>query len=109
MQVRYTDEAIDDVQEILDYLSDRSPTTASRFEMELVALTAKLGKHPEIGYPVGSLGVRIYRKAEFRSLPWSVVYWTDAVQEKIWIVVVRHRSRHPSYGMKRGVPSDPLP
>jgi len=108
MQVLYTDEAIEDVREILDYLSDRSPATARRFEMELGALTAKISKYPEIGFPVEG-AKRSYRKAELRSLPWSVVYWTDAVRETTWVVIVRHRSRHPSYGMKRGTSGDPPP
>ena len=103
MEVRYIDEAIDDVREILDYLEDRSPQAAERFELELKKLVTKVGKHPEFGFPVR----RTLRKVALRGLPWSVVYRIDNARSTVWIVVVRHRMLRPSYGMERRIPDGP--
>lgn len=100
MEVRYIGAAIEDVREALDYLHERSPLVAARFELELGAVVAKLCEHPDFGFPVGEG----FRKVGLRTLPWSVVYRIDPPAEKIWIVVVRHRLRHPSYGTDRSVP-----
>ena len=102
MQVRYIDEAIDDVHEILDFLRDRSPSTANRFAHELEALAAKLLMYPEFGYRAG----KSHRKAALGRLPWSVVYRVDAARAMIWIVVVRHRLLRPSFGMDRQIPGE---
>ena len=102
MEIRYIEDAIGDVRETIAYLEERSPLTARRFELELEGVVAKLARHPEFGFPVGDL----FRKALFRTLPWSVVHRIDRQNSAIWVVVVRHRLLHPSLGMGRNLPPD---
>ncbi|RYD47611.1 MAG: type II toxin-antitoxin system RelE/ParE family toxin [Verrucomicrobiaceae bacterium] len=99
MGIRYVREALGDIREALEYLSDRSPLAAERFSRELAELLEKIAQHPNFGYPFGSS----YRKAAMRSLPWAVVYRTDE-EGIVWVMIVRHERRHPSYGMKRELP-----
>ena len=99
-EIRYLREALGDIREALEYLGDRSPLAAERFSRDLVELLEKVSQHPNFGYPFGPF----YRKAAMRSLPWSVVYRTDEEEGVLWIVIVRHDRRHPSYGMKRERP-----
>ncbi|WP_375341832.1 type II toxin-antitoxin system RelE/ParE family toxin [Luteolibacter soli] len=102
MEIRYLREAQEDIREALEYLSDRSPSAAERFSRDLIELLEKVATHPGFGYPFGPF----FRKVAMRSLPWAVVYRTDMEAGILWVVVVRHDRRHPSYGMKRS-PPDP--
>jgi plasmid stabilization system protein ParE len=100
MEVRYLKEAVEDIREALEYLGDRSPSTADRFSHELSAVVAKIARHPDFGFPYG----KHYRKSPLKSLPWALVYRADIKDCAVWIVIVRHDRRHPAFGMKRRLP-----
>ena len=100
MEVRYIEAAIHDVKEAVEYLRERSPLTAARSEFELGTAVTKLRTHPYFGFPIGGE----FRKVGLRTLPWSLVYRVDPSADTLWIVVVRHRLRHPSHGIDRKLP-----
>ena len=102
MQVRYGEAAAEEVQSIIRYLRERSPLVSKRFALELDALVGKLAVHPLFGYPVDDF----FRKAELRTLPWSLVYRYDEDREIIWIMIVRHRLLRPTYGKDRRIPEE---
>lgn len=100
MEIRYHQEAERDIRAAHEYLQDRSPLTARKFRSELRALTEKLAQHPGFGFPAGDN----FRKAAFRTLPWSVVYVSDEVKGVLWVMMVKHQAQSPSFGLQRRIP-----
>jgi len=104
MEIRYHQGALRDLGETREYLLLRSPLTARKFKSELKALVEKLAEHPGFGFPIGAdYG---FRKAPFRTLPWSVIYVPDEIEGVLWVMTVRHRAQNSTFGLERRIPGN---
>ncbi len=88
-----------DAEEIFDYLSDVSSAAATKFTEEFESAVYKVAHHPGVGHPCGR-----FRRRNIRRLSYHILYLQRG--NEIWIMVVRHDARHPSYGMRRRIPEN---
>ena len=72
-----------------------SPRTAAKFLAEFERVANLLAEHPGLGTPM-SRGRKVH---PFKVFKYSVVY--RIVDDRVRILVVRHRRRKPSYGNAR--------
>lgn len=101
MEVRYHPSASRDLSEAIRYFEENTISAGDRFKARLVEAVEILVKHPHFGHPVGPDG---FRQIALKGFPWDLVYFPNEVSGVLWITVVRHQARHPSYGMKRRLP-----
>ena len=66
MSIRYTDTALDDIREILDYTASNSPAGASALSAAIEATVAFCSEQPERGTPVKPRGAFRYPMTAFR-------------------------------------------
>lgn len=52
MKVKYSPESIDDLQRVVDFVSDKNPFAARRIAIDLQEGVEKLKQFPKIGLPV---------------------------------------------------------
>jgi len=64
MKVRYSQESIDDLQRVVDFVENQNPYAARRIAIDLQEGVAKLKQFPEIGLPV----LKAYDPEQFRDL-----------------------------------------
>ena len=98
MRVLLHEGAIRDVRGIVEQLSEDSARAVDRFYEEFEAAADFVSRHPEVGHPCGS-----FRRWNFKRFPYHLLYEAFPATGEIWIMVIRHDRRHPSYGMKRGL------
>ena len=84
-----------DLREILDYYDDRSDPAGDRFYVEFEATVARI-KHMPRQFPLLD---ELRRRCHFPNIPDHIVYEIDG--ERILITVLRHHSRHSSFGLRR--------
>lgn len=99
MRVFLHEGAIRDVREIVEWQSEDSAKAADRFFAEFHAVAGFVAAHAHAGHPCGR-----FRRWNFKRLPFHLLYMAFAEKDELWIMVVRHDRRHPSYGMKRRLP-----
>lgn len=90
MRLRYTPEALAELNEILDYLAERSPQGAKRVQERIQIMTRLLVRHPYAG--------QITSKPRARRIttpPYPYVIFYEATAEEVVIVGVRHAAREP--------------
>jgi len=96
MEVVYHRLVVRDLRVALDYYeSEGGSILADRFFAEVEQAVAKIVSQPT-GQHFSDGG---YRRRALRSFPYHILYDVDSLG--IWIGIVRHDRRHPSYGMKR--------
>lgn len=93
MRVRYTSRARDDLQAIIEYLSNQSLQGARNVKRALDATIKLIGSFPDSGRLAGEEGVRVLPVGQYPYL----LYWTVAVGEA-WIVHIRDGRRKPWRG-----------
>ncbi|MCC2609986.1 type II toxin-antitoxin system RelE/ParE family toxin [Neorhizobium petrolearium] len=54
MKIRFTPEALDELQKVLDYIGDRSPQGARNVNARIQRVLANLSSHPLTGAPTQS-------------------------------------------------------
>lgn len=96
MEVVYHRLIVRDFRVALDYYESEGGTKlADRFFAEVEEAVAKI-----ISYPKGNhFSAGGYRRKALRSFPYHILYDVDAFG--IWVGILRHDRRHPSYGMRR--------
>ena len=90
MRVRYTPRARDDLQAIIDYLSNQSLPGARNVKRSLEATIKLIGNFPDSGRLAGEDGVRVLPLGRYPYL----VYWIVEAGEA-WIVHIRDGRRLP--------------
>jgi plasmid stabilization system protein ParE len=99
MRVLLHEKAIRDLREIVEQLSEDSAKAVEQFYSEFDSAADFVARHPEVGHPC-----RRFRRWNFKRFPFHLLYEALSGRGEIWIMVVRHDRRHPSYGMKRRIP-----
>jgi len=90
MRVRFTPRARDDLEAIIDYLSNQSPSGAGNIKRTLDATVEVIGSFPDSGRLAGESGARVLPVARYPYL----VYWVVEGDEA-WIVHIRDGRRKP--------------
>jgi plasmid stabilization system protein ParE len=96
MNITIHPEAERDVHEAAEfYEQEGSPLVAARFVNEFKKVMAILLEHSQIGSPRsnGKRGISM------KVFPYTVIY--RATAQEVVILVVKHDSRRPGYGMRR--------
>jgi plasmid stabilization system protein ParE len=88
MRLRYTRPALRDLNEILDYIADRSPMGASKVHARLKAVIDLLMEHPRAGAPTDDPDIR-----RIVALPYPYLLYYQVDDEEIIIHAVRHAKR----------------
>lgn len=96
MKIIYHRLAVRDVREILDhYENEAGAKLGDRFFNDFLATVAKAVSNPAFFPPVG----KTMRRANLTDFPYHLLY-----EVRLWgirIIVVRHHSRNPLFGMRR--------
>lgn len=90
MRVRYTPQARSDLDDILEYLSTRSPQGARNVKRALRRTLDLIGRFPESGRVTGEQGTRVLPLSHYPYL----VYWI-VEDGQAWVVHIRHGARRP--------------
>jgi toxin ParE1/3/4 len=93
MRVRYTARARSDLQAIIQYIVDRSPTGARNVKLAIERIIELIEQFPEAGRRVDQQNARMLPAGRYPYL----IYWTIEAGEA-WIVHIRHASRRPWRG-----------
>ena len=88
MRVRFTRRAQRDLAEIYDYISQDSPTIASRFVARLIERAREIGDHPTAGRATDESDARVVVAPRLRYL----IFYTIA-EDDVLITHFRHTSR----------------
>jgi plasmid stabilization system protein ParE len=88
MRIRYTPRARNDLIQILDYLTERSPGGARNVRRDRTLRL--IGDHPQAGRVAGEEGTRVLPAGRYPYL----VYWI-VENDEAWILHIRHAARRP--------------
>jgi toxin ParE1/3/4 len=91
VRLRYTLPALADLNHILDYIAERSPSGARRVHARIQAITYLLLSHPHIGTRTDDPTIRRMTASPY---PYFIFY--EIVDDDIVIHAVRHSARDPS-------------
>ncbi|MGH6842854.1 MAG: type II toxin-antitoxin system RelE/ParE family toxin [Methylocella sp.] len=91
MRVRYTPQALADLNAILDYISIRSPQGARRVQARIQVLIGLLPVHPLIGTRTDDPSIR-----RLATPPYPYLAFYEVAGEEIIIHAIRHAARGPS-------------
>ena len=89
MKVRYTDEALRDLDEVLTYIARNYPTVVSTFEARLNTALRRIGRWPRSAETVKQRpGVRV---VPLRRYPYKIFY--QVTSDSIEILHIHHSAR----------------
>ena len=88
MRIRYTEEAIADVEEILSYIALRNSTAAEVVDEVIELTVARIASFPYSAQATDEPGVRMAPAGRF---PYLIFY--SVVRNAVWILRVRHAAR----------------
>lgn len=90
MKLRYTRPALADLENILDYISERSPQGAKRVHARIQTILGLIAQQPRIGTGTDDPTIR---RAVTAPYPYLIFYQIAA--DEIIIHAVRHGAREP--------------
>jgi plasmid stabilization system protein ParE len=97
MKVIYTDEALQDLDEILGYIGLHYPTISSSFEKRLRIVVSRIGEFPESAQQVEERpGVRVVPLIRY---PYKIFY--QVTSEAVEILYIHHASRRQPWEDER--------
>jgi addiction module RelE/StbE family toxin len=91
VKLRYTRQALADLERLLDDIAQQSPRGANRVQARLKAVIDLLPHHPSIGQLTSRAGMR-----RLVASPYPYLVFYRAGDEEIVIHAVRHGSRNPA-------------
>jgi len=91
VRLRYTPQALADLEKILDYIGVRSPQGARRVQQRIQALIDLLPAHPRIGVRTSDPAIR-----RLVVIPYPYLVFYEATDAEIIIHAVRHAARNPA-------------
>jgi toxin ParE1/3/4 len=90
MRVRYTANAVAELEEILAYLTERNPAAAASVASQIEAQIKLLGRFPFLGPPKYKSGVRM------RTVPrYPILIFYSVKADEVLILGIRHAARRP--------------
>ena len=97
MNLRFHPRVQHDINEVLDYYSERSLNAADRFWDDLHQRFRDIAEHPQhFGFINATRGLR---RVRLRKFPYLVILYESAHGVKV--TCVKHEKRHPLFGLKR--------
>ena len=91
MRLRYTREALADLDGVLDHIVELSPQGARRVQKRIQTIIDLLLRHPQIGQMTSRRGMR-----RMIASPYPYLIFYRATEDEIVIHGVRHSARRPS-------------
>ncbi|WP_193227705.1 type II toxin-antitoxin system RelE/ParE family toxin [Aureimonas psammosilenae] len=91
MSVSYAETAVAEIEEILDFLKERSPSAAASLRGSLQEIEQRLASHPLTGSPVSARGQSMRRLVV---QPYLLFYRVSGPD--VLVVGLRHAARHAS-------------
>jgi len=85
-RIVWSDQALDNVEEITAYVRDFSPDAAARLELSIVETAERLALMPDRGRPVG------HGRRELTIIPPYIIQYV-VVGDEVRILSVRHSAR----------------
>jgi len=85
----WTESALNDINNIADFISKDSEFYAKQFVKKLIDATVKLESFPEIGKPLRELPQSVYKEILFKK--YRIIY--RIYSENIYIITVHHSAR----------------
>jgi plasmid stabilization system protein ParE len=86
-----------DINEVLDYYSERSLTAADRFWDELHARFREIADNPRrFAFIHAARGLR---RARLRKFPYLVIFYES--EQRVKVTCVKHEKRRPPLGLRR--------
>jgi plasmid stabilization system protein ParE len=92
MKIAWTDEAVESLAALHDYIAHDSPTYADRFVERLLAAVDQLETFPDLGRHVPEAPVEVPGVREILFHTYRVIYRREA--ERVLILTVLHGSRN---------------
>jgi toxin ParE1/3/4 len=92
LKVRFSKDAIRDLDSIHEYLAARSPQGASRVSGDILAVIDRLAELPLTGRPTQNPRVRV---AQLRRYPYRLFYSYSANDDTLVVLHIRHAARAP--------------
>jgi toxin ParE1/3/4 len=89
--LRFTRPALADLDEILDYISDRSPQGASKVHARIKEILDLLLRHPRVGLQTTDPAIR-----RINATPYPYLVFYEVRDDEVIIHAVRHGAREPS-------------
>jgi toxin ParE1/3/4 len=91
VNLRFTTPALADLDEILDFIANRSPGGAIRVQARIKAVTELLLRHPRIGAQTQDPSIR-----RIAASPYPYLVFYEVADGEIIVHAVRHGARDPS-------------
>ena len=96
MKLRYTPEALTELEATLDYIATHSPHGARRIQQRIMDLTGLFCSHPFAGQATEEPGVR-----RLFATPYPYALYYQLSPDDVVIVAVRHTARDPESDAER--------
>jgi toxin ParE1/3/4 len=96
MKIRFTQTAINEINDIFSYVAERNPAAALAVISEIDRTIARLARFPEMGHPKYKPDIRALPVGRFRRY---LVFYTIAGDEVV-ILNVRHGARRQLWEMR---------
>lgn len=91
MRLRYTAQAVSELDEILAYIAARSPAGASRVHARIKAVIDLLERHPQAGQRTSMPRVR-----RILATPYRYLIFYEQLADEVVVIGVRHSARSPA-------------
>lgn len=90
MKVRFTTPALADLDNILDYIAEHSPTGAAHVHARIDAILNLIAQHPHIGLQTEDATIR-----RIVTVPYLYLVFYEVADPEIIVHAVRHGARNP--------------
>ncbi len=90
MRLRFTPEALTELEEVLGYIAERSPEGARRVQSRIQAITLLLAERPHIGRLTSLSRVR-----RVSVVPYPYLIFYEFQSDEVVVLAIRHARRHP--------------
>jgi plasmid stabilization system protein ParE len=90
LSIRFDRRAIDDLQEVRDYLLQRSPSGAERVRLHIAETIDRLADFPMLGRSTDEPKVRVLPLTRY---PYLIFY--SVLESEVVILHIRHEARRP--------------
>jgi toxin ParE1/3/4 len=94
VNLRFTPRAVDDLNDIADYVRVHSPSAATRVRAAILESLSKLQRFPQLGR---RQDIETVRKIVTQRYPYLVYYNVDDAAQEVIILSIRHPAREREF------------